>query len=502
MEVFIMTRHRVNRLTLFSVLFLFSFILKAQDNNNLKISKLIKAMEKDSFFMRSSWGISVIRVKDGTVLAARNEAVPLLPASSLKIAVTYPAWKVLGPEYHFQTRLLFDGDIKDSILHGNLFLQGRGDPTLGSRRFANTGLDSVFSRLYRLIHDAGIRQVAGGVIADPSYYGDETVAGSWTWEDIGNYYGAGVSGLNINENQCEVIFKPSEKEGEPAKVIRLDPPVKGIEMDNRVLTGPPGSGDQVVIYGGPYDDHRVMRGTVPAGVKEFIVKASLPDPALQAGQWFQHYLILRGLSFSQDAFTLSQLIRRGIGISQDTTSLGMLLSPSLKEIVEWTHEKSVNLFADAFLFQLGKVTSGVGGYHAGSEAVKSFWKKYGLDTGGWILKDGSGLSVSNRISPRLLSEMMRRIVIEDRDGRFLATLNKAGQSGDLKEMFPTGKAVNNLMAKSGYMKTVRSYTGTLTTAGGEQLAFAIIVNHSGTGAAPIKGRIKQLLEALCNLERE
>jgi D-alanyl-D-alanine carboxypeptidase/D-alanyl-D-alanine-endopeptidase (penicillin-binding protein 4) len=43
-----------------------------------------------------------------------------------------------------------------------------------------------------------------------------------------------------------------------------------------------GSGDNGYIYSAPYQFNAILRGTIPAGVTEFFIKGSIPDPALFA----------------------------------------------------------------------------------------------------------------------------------------------------------------------------------------------------------------------------
>src|SRR5579872_6958029 len=72
---------------------------------------------------------------DGTVLIDEHGDTAVVPASCLKIVTTGAALFILGPESRFETILEYDGEIKENTLHGNLYIRGGGDPTLGSDRF-------------------------------------------------------------------------------------------------------------------------------------------------------------------------------------------------------------------------------------------------------------------------------------------------------------------------------------------------------------------------------
>jgi D-alanyl-D-alanine carboxypeptidase/D-alanyl-D-alanine-endopeptidase (penicillin-binding protein 4) len=59
------------------------------------------------------------------------------------------------------------------------------------------------------IRKAGIRENFRGYIVDDSRYDYEPVPSKWLWEDIGNYYGAGVYGLSVFDNTYEIHLKTS-----------------------------------------------------------------------------------------------------------------------------------------------------------------------------------------------------------------------------------------------------------------------------------------------------
>ena len=63
-----------------------------------------------------------------------NASQMLVPASNMKLISTGAALHKLGPDFRFETALGYDGQIEDSVLRGNVYIIGGGDPTLGSDR--------------------------------------------------------------------------------------------------------------------------------------------------------------------------------------------------------------------------------------------------------------------------------------------------------------------------------------------------------------------------------
>ncbi|MHC1707029.1 MAG: D-alanyl-D-alanine carboxypeptidase/D-alanyl-D-alanine-endopeptidase [Bacteroidales bacterium] len=462
------------------------------------MQKYLLRADTTGVFRSVSWGCIVEKVKDGSTIAGIHSDELLIPASAIKIAVTYPAWKLLKPDFRFATIIEYDGDIHDSVLHGNLYIRGGGDPTLGSDRFPNTSEERIFKEILELLKQKGIKEISGGLISDADFFDDRLIPGGWIWDDIGNYYGCGVSGLNFHENLFSVTFQPGKNPGDPAKLLRIEPAVGDLIIDNEVVTGLPESGDGVIIYGAPYDNHRVLTGTVPAGKTDFTVKGSVPDPALNMINQFYKYLALNNIIVKFHATTNKILRKQGNQPSRSRVILGTLYSPDLIDIIKMTHEKSINMFADALLKMIGKQAAKDGSYNSGIAVVMSFWESMGIDVTNLMLSDGSGLSPLNRVSPSALSHMFRIIARDTESAPFLKSLNLAGETGDLQSMFSSGPCKNRLRGKSGYMKTVRAYAGIVSGESGEDLSYSIIINHSGADSPGIKKEVKKILELFCN----
>lgn len=122
---------------------------------------------------------------DGQVVASVNEAVPVIPASNMKLFTASVALGVLGPDFIFSTRVT--GDLQDDgVVHGDLYLIGGGDPLLTTDWWPGVNPETYppfhLSRLEELA-DAlvarGVRQISGIVIGDGSRYDDELYPPSW-----------------------------------------------------------------------------------------------------------------------------------------------------------------------------------------------------------------------------------------------------------------------------------------------------------------------------------
>ncbi|HEX8958655.1 MAG TPA: D-alanyl-D-alanine carboxypeptidase, partial [Solirubrobacterales bacterium] len=81
-------------------------------------------------------GLYVLDATSGRAVCARAAGRQRPLASNMKLFTTSTALTRFGPEYRIETKLLSDGALDgEGVLHGNLYLQGGGDPALGVPAF-------------------------------------------------------------------------------------------------------------------------------------------------------------------------------------------------------------------------------------------------------------------------------------------------------------------------------------------------------------------------------
>ena len=117
-------------------------------------------------------------------------------------------------------------------------------------------------------------------MADASAFGYNGVPDGWNWVDLGNYYGAGPSGLSIYDNLVRYRFSVPSSSGQLVRVKSIEPKVPGLQFHNYILSSTR-KGDNAYLYGAPYSLDRFGSGTLPLGSSNFLVKGSLPDPEMQ-----------------------------------------------------------------------------------------------------------------------------------------------------------------------------------------------------------------------------
>lgn len=462
------------------------------------IESVIQQLEADPDLAAANWGLCILDAQNGELLYERNARKFMATASVMKVVTTAAALGVLGPDFTFETRLAYTGIIdKEGVLQGNLYIIGSGDPTLASERFTEgLNLGQLMSEWVKACADKGIKKVEGDIIADATVLDKQIVPENWTWEDIGNYYGAGICGLNIHENFYSLDFLPGKKPGEPTQILRTLPPQAAMKFDNEVLTGSYNSGDNAYIYGAPFTYRRYIKGTIPPGTGAFTIKGSLPDPALSTAIYLLEALQACEIKvtgvckayYGGDELPLTRL-----------NSLHVHQSPALAEIVKQTNLESINLYAEALIRRMAIAAGKPGTSEGGVEALKNYWEAKGLDIAKVLVKDGSGLSPNNVITPYLLTNMLHKAYTASYKDAFLASLPVAGVSGTLERMLRGTAAQGNIRAKSGFISDVRSYAGYANTKGNKTLAFAMMANYYTCSSTEMRKKFEKIMLALVNL---
>ena len=493
----------MNKFSLLLNLLLVPILFSAQNKTQPSLEKLrteIETLKSDSDLVHSSWSICVMQTKTGEMLAEYNSKISLVPASTQKIATTAAGLSLLGPNYTYQTILEYDGvfDSLKGIIKGNLYIKGSGDPTLGSEYFMDKNdTVSIVKKWAATLKARGIKSVEGAVIADASAFDEETVPVNWIWGDMGNYYGAGASGLTFMDNLFRLYYK-SGKTGDSTGITKIVPDIPGLKITNYVKAG--GSEDDAYIFGAPYNSARYVTGTIPPFKTDFDVKGSMPDPPYFLAYQTKLALLQNGILVTGPATSVRQLKLESNYKSKPRKKLLSTSSPSLEKIVYWTNQVSNNLFAEHVLKTIALQRRGYGSESGGIDEVIKFWKAKGLDTKGMNLTDGCGLARANTITARQLAELFRIMTKDAAYNAFYNSLPIAGKTGTMRNMGKGTIAENNVRAKGGSFNRVRSLAGYATNKKGEQICFSIILNNFDCSGSEIKKKLERLIVLIAELD--
>jgi D-alanyl-D-alanine carboxypeptidase/D-alanyl-D-alanine-endopeptidase (penicillin-binding protein 4) len=392
-----------------------------------------------------------VHMPSGRVLIDENGQKSMTPSSCMKLVTAAAAFHVLGPEMRFFTKIAYDGKIQDGTLHGNVYIVGGGDPCLGSHRIPSSlSWKSQLEAWSEALQGAGVSHIEGKILVDDSIWEQALAVPDWSWEDLGNYYGAGASALSFHENAYTLFFAPGERVGEKALLVKIEPSLSHLNVQNEVTTGASGSGDQACVYGSEGSFLQKIRGTIPLGKPLFSIKGALPDPGAACLELFKDALLSKGVCIGEKTMR-----------EQEKHILTSLQSPTVLEIIEEMQKTSMNLYAEHLLKKMGEVEQGYGSTSSGTSSVKKFLEAHGLDLSGWRIADGSGLSRKNLLT----AEQLVHLLIVMKKSEFFPQFFASLQS-------PT----EGIRGKSGSMTLVRAYAGYA-----KEIAFAILINQCTDG---------------------
>lgn len=472
------------------------FILQYSFGQN-SVQDAILFFKNNTAFTNASISFCAIDLSTNETIAELNSNTSLQPASITKLFSTATAFEVLGSDYKPLTRFYIEGKLdSNGILNGNLWIRGGGDASLGSKYFTEEGKENKFLQDWcDTLKKIGVKSITGSLILDGSEFGYSGAPEGWNWSDMGNYYGAGPSGLVVYDNMLRYTFKTGSYVGAKTELVSIFPQILNFQFHN-YITSSKKNGDNSFIFGAPYSIDRFGNGTLPINSKAFVVKGSMPDPEFQLAFEFEKSLkvngiLVNGIKTARQLDTNQEFIRYRDDFKLIYTHTGQ----SVLSIASHTNMKSVNLFAEELLCLSGYKLTGNGSTESSLKQLEKFWSNK-IDFKGLYIKDGSGLSRSNAISAKhfcsLLNEMYKSFNYKD----FLSTLPLAGCSGTLSGVCKNQLGHGKIRAKSGTLNRVKAYSGYIDSDSGKKIAFALIVNNFNCSSSYVVEQMEKVFNVM------
>ena len=468
-------------------------ILPATAQNTDYIDFAVRRARMEPDMKHASLAVCVHDITHDSTIYALDANHALLPAALNKIFTTAAGFSRLGSDFRFKTELVYSGTIDNrGVLTGDIVILGHGDPFLGSTRIKGTMPDTLFKAVTQAIRDEGIHRINGHIYADASLFDDEMVHPTWQWNDIGNYYGSGVSGVNYHENSINVRFSAGANPGDPAIITDIYPANMAVKFINEVVTGPADTVSDICFFGGPDSDRRTCRGVLAKGVRDTLIRASLPNPAIVLADQLTQYLRKHGVPVSGEATDQFEMPKR----VQDLTTIQSLY---YRDIAKLTNYTTNNMCAEGIFKYLGYFQEGAGNYANSARFMNLYFHELGLDPTGIKMVDGSGLSRDNHVTAAFLCQFLAAVAKQPYYEDFSSTLGISSQTGDSRIMRPKVPAGGKLVLKSGSMTSVKGYAGYFTNSNGNRYCFAIISNNYDCTSDTINLLLKNIIEEIAKL---
>jgi D-alanyl-D-alanine carboxypeptidase/D-alanyl-D-alanine-endopeptidase (penicillin-binding protein 4) len=455
-----------------------SLAAPAQDSRAL-LRAFIDTSVNVAEFRNANWGILIVDPARGETLYTRNADKLFMPASNQKIITGSVALAQLGPDYRWATTVLAHGAVRKGVLDGDLVVRGDGDPSISTsmRGDALAPLRDLADSL----RARGITRIRGRVVAAPSPFTDSPLGLGWAWDDLDEPYSAGVDALFFNEGFTQLLVRAGARPGDAVRVTTRPASTYPLLLVHATtIARPVTAADSARLRPGltvGYDSSHtgvLVAGAIAAG-DTAILELAFRDQTVAYLAALREALRSRGITVD-DA-------QRGSAASLD--SLLSLRSPPLRDVIKAFEKPSQNQIGELLFKTIALRATGVGRADTAQRVVGSQLVAWGAEPDGFAVRDGSGLSRHDYVSPRTLVMALDAMRRHPQFRVFYDALPIAGVDGTIDKRMRGTPAQGNVHAKTGYIDKARSLSGYVTTADGRMLLFSMLCNNYSVPTATV-----------------
>jgi serine-type D-Ala-D-Ala carboxypeptidase/endopeptidase (penicillin-binding protein 4) len=440
------------------------------------VAAALDSLPAQEAFRSAHWGILVVNPRTGDTLASRNAGKLFIPASNVKLVTGAVALAQLGAERRVLTVFGTNGRIEEGVLIGDLVVSGGGDPGVSARMREDAMIplreiaDSLAAR--------GITRIDGSLIRGVRNFAGPTLGSGWQWDYLNSGYASGVDDLFFNEGLVRVTVYGTSA-GEPPMVV-TSPASTYPQVHVNAMTAEREDSvrQRIEVLQDTGGLSVTVEGTIAPG--DTVTATVVPrDPAAAYMHSLFDALRERGIRVSGAVRTVPD--------SSVVDTLFTMESPPMAEIVRAMMKPSQNQIAEILIRIIGREITGVGHPDSGLAVIRRQLDEWGVASDGSALRDGSGLSRNDLISPKSIVRILDVMRGHEQYEVFHESLPLAGVDGTVGSRMRGTPAANNLRAKTGTLSRASALSGYVTTADGELLLFSFICNNFTTPASAVTG---------------
>ncbi|WP_459252662.1 D-alanyl-D-alanine carboxypeptidase/D-alanyl-D-alanine endopeptidase [Paraburkholderia sediminicola] len=419
----------------------------------------------------SSISVVVEKVGDRTPIVALNAGKPMMPASTMKLVTTYSGLSILGPDYRWRTSAYADGTLDaNGVLHGNLYIQGTGDPKLVPEELID---------LVQKIHKAGINGVDGALVLDKRYFDASTRDLPPFDDDATAPYNVGPDPLLYAFKSLSFTLTPS-----PDGSVAIDvlPALSQLQIDNQMRA----------VNGPCRGDAASVSPTVTPQPNGTVVASFTGDYSVRCGPRTINVAVLDHSAFFAGGFlalwqqtggTFSGTTREGavpVGARLVATHQGPVLSDIVRDINKFSN----NTMARNLFLTIGATEERPPATpEKSARAIEAFLRRDSIDMEYLTLDNGSGLSRDEHITALSLADLLQRANASPVAQVFVESLPIAGVDGTMRNRLTNQGAGGNAHIKTGTLRDVRAIAGYVASADGNSYVVVSLINDPHSEAA-------------------
>ncbi|MBM3191270.1 MAG: D-alanyl-D-alanine carboxypeptidase/D-alanyl-D-alanine-endopeptidase, partial [Chlamydiae bacterium] len=341
-------------------------------------------------------GVKVVSLTKGETLFEMNEHQSFIPGSAIKIFTAATAFKVLGPDFCFDTKLSSDGVVDAGVLKGNLYVEGSGDPSLK---------DDAFEEMIFQMKLRNIREIEGDLVFDATEFDDIALGPGWMWDEKLESRNSAVDALTMNHSFVKIWVKPGDA-AMKSPFILMQPEIPGVIIENHATMEEiePCKTLVSVIKRGVMDKD-ILRVDGKMSLKNDMLQFKVPvnNPQLYTATEFLIKLKNHQIKHSGKV--------RFEKTPEEVKVLATHRSEPLKYLVMYMLKNNDDLYANCLFKKIGRLKYGKPGtWSNGGQSVRDLLimlcqKDYNEVT----VLDGSGESRHNRLTPHIMTSFLEKL---------------------------------------------------------------------------------------------
>jgi D-alanyl-D-alanine carboxypeptidase/D-alanyl-D-alanine-endopeptidase (penicillin-binding protein 4) len=440
---------------------------------NAALRTMIDSLADTPEFANAHWGILIVDPERGDTLYSRNAGKLFMPASNMKILTSATALAQLGPDYRYRTVFAARGGVSNGTINGDLLVIGRGDPSVSDHMLHDAMIplraiaDSLAAR--------GIRRITGRLVAAGNAFPSEVFGFGWTYDDFEDSYSAPIDELLFNEGFSELHVRGGVRPGDSVHVdVTPAHSVPRVRVEATTIAAPAaGDGRRAARQG--------LRARKDSTTWDVILEGQIAARDTAVIEVTHHDPDVAYLAAVREA-----LRDKGItvdeAVSTDTLgridTLATLTSPPLSEILKALMKPSQNQIAEMLFRTVALEQTGAGRTDSARAVVSTQLAKWGVAVPAEaVIRDGSGLSRYDYISPRTVVRILDAMRRSPHFAVYYDALPIAGVDGTIRNRMKGTPAEGNVHAKTGSVALARSLSGYVTTADHHMLIFSFLANN-------------------------
>lgn len=441
------------------------------------VSKVLQRFKLDG----SGLSVLVKEVDSGAIRLTHKADTPRNPASTIKLFTSLVALEQLTPAYQWTTPVYADGEIKNGVLQGDLWIQGSGDPFL------------PLERMWLLVHqleNTGLTTINGDIFIDQSAFAPIN-------EDPSAFDGQGLRAYNVvpaalisNFNVSRFIFR----QGSGGKVdVQAVPDLPGLKIDNRLRTAKGacrGYNRGIAMNLGPQNE-LILDGKFPAGCPIYSMSRSVMENNQYTAELFRQL-------WQQSGNTWSGRQRSG---EREFTEEPLL---AFKSVYLGEAIRSINKYSNNVMTRMLFLTLGMDAYDKPATVEKSRlainkWlqsKKLSVDR--LTIENGAGSSRRARATANHFGDLLSAAWESPYMPEFVASMSVTGEDGTFARRHRGGALKGRAHLKSGRLDDVVGMAGYVQARNNKRYIVVTLHNadevHRGAGHAVQDALLKWVYE--------